>query len=782
MIAPRAFSLTEAEHHRIERIDRLVLLGAASVGELIAGLVDPSWTVRRAVVAGLAALGDDAIGPLCGWLRHERSSERAISAAVDALSASMGASATPAVLALLGDPRPAVASDAAQILGRRAAVEAAPALVGLLEHPDDNVAVSAIEALGAIGGPGAIDALIAVLGRRNFFRTFPALQVLARADDPRVVAPLANLLADDTYRLEAARALGRSGYAQAIPPLSSLLPQAGEAIVRLVALALSDLVDRAEWHGAGDHVGEVLRAVIGPFVSRFVGALRTADPGERKAIAVVLSRIGDAGVVPDLARLLDDPEVRDAATAAIQQITRNQEDALIEALTSADPAIRAAVLPVAHTLRAAAAVRLLLGDDDPEIRADACQVLARIGDTAAVPLLFAALGDANPSVGHAAVAAIQSLGVPDTAGRAIAALREGTPVVRRHTLRIIAYMGFAEAFEPVLEAVDDPDPRIAELAVGALGAMVDPRVDPAFARLAGDRRERVRAATMRAAGHRGDAGALGVLEIGLADAAAWVRYYACQGLGRIGDGAPPTAALVIGRLSDPTPHVRIAAIEALARIATPVAWHALCAAIRSTDLDEQRAALASMALRPRDEALAFLLEGARSPDGATRLIALSGLARRPEADAVAALAAAASGEDPALREAALSLLGDRDDPPATAALIELGLAMSLDHPVHSTLSRPGPARVHAITVRLAAADDRAAAILVAALARMGDELATAALFDALASGNPAVRRVAAAALVGIGADGARGAVADLARGDPDPEVRRVCMAMSAGPP
>jgi len=780
MTASGGFSLTDAERRRIERIDHLVLAGAASVGELLAGLVDTSWTVRRAVVAGLAALGDDAVGPLCHWLHATRSPERAIAAAVDALSASVGASATRAVLALLGDPRPAVAADAAQILGRRAAAEAAPALAELLEHPDDNLAVAAIEALGAIGGARAIDALIDVLGRRNFFRTFPALQVLARADDPRVVAPLASLLDDDSYRLEAARALGRTGHAQAIRPLSSLLSRAGDAIVRLVALALSDLVARAEWHGAADHVTEVMRGVIGPFVARFVAALRTADLAERNAIAVVLSRIGDAGVMPELTRLLDEPEVRIAATGAIQQITRRQNDALVAALTSADPATRAAVLPVVHTVRAAEAVRRLVTDDDPEIRAQACEALARIGDTSAVPLLFATLADANPRVAHAATAAIQSLGVPDTAARAIEALRSGPSAVRRHALRIVSYMGFAEAFAPVLEAIDDPDPRIAELAVGALGMMVDPRVEPAFARLARDPREPVRAAAMRAAGHRGGTAALHVLEAGLDDDAAWVRYYACQGLGRIGDGA--TTALVIGRLADATPHVRIAAIEALAHIATPAAWQALCSAIRSTDLDERRAALASMALHTRDDALAFLHEAASAPDSATRLIALSGLARRDAPSAVAALAAAAAGDDPAVREAALSLLGDREDPAANAALVELALAMELEHPAHLTLSRPGAARVHAIARRLPEADDRAAGALTAALARMGDAPATAALFHALASGNPAVRRAAAGALVGIGAEGARAAVAELARVDPDPEVRRVCAAASADPP
>lgn len=780
MTAPRAFSLTDAEHRRIERIDRLVLQGGASVGELIAGLADASWTVRRAVIAGLAALGDDAVGPLCGWLRSQRSSERAIAAAVDALSSSVGASATSEVIALLGDPRPAVASDAAQILGRRAAVEASPALAGLLDHADDNVAVAAIEALGAIGGAGAIDALIDVLGRRNFFRTFPALQVLARASDPRVVAPLASLLDDDTYRIEAVRALGRSGYAQAVRPLSSLLPRAGDAIVRLVALALSDLVARAEWHGASDHVAETLHLVIGPFIARFVGALRTAEPAERNAIAVVLGRIGDAGAVPDLARLLDDPDVRAAATDAIQRITRHRDNALIDALTSDDPATRSAVLPVVHTMRAAEAVRALVTDPEAEIRGLACEALARIGDISAVPLLFVALGDANPRVGHAATAAIQSLGVPDTAARAIVALRTGSPAVRRHALRLISYMGFAEAFDSVLEVVADRDPRIAELAVGALGMMTDPRVDPALDRLIRDPREPVRGATMRAAGHRGGSGALRVLAAGLTDDAAWVRYYACQGLGRIGDGA--STSLVVGRLSDASPHVRIAAIEALARISTPAAWQALCSAVRSPDVDEHRAALTGIALRPGEEALGFLLEGASSRDSATQLIALSGLAHRSEPGALAALVTAASGEDPALREAALSLLGDRSDPPATAALVELALAKDLEHPVHRTLSLPGAGRVHAIALRLAESEDRAAGILIAALARMGDELAIAALFDALAGGNPAVRRAAAGALVGIGAAGARVAVAELARTDPDPEVRRVCTAVSADPP
>ncbi|TMQ11547.1 MAG: hypothetical protein E6J90_34555 [Deltaproteobacteria bacterium] len=163
MTTPRAFSLTEAEHRRIERIDQLVLLGAAGVGELMADLNDASWTVRRAAVAGLAALGDDAVDPLCRWLSRDRSSERAISAVVDALSASVGASATPVVLGLFDDPRPAVVSDAAPgvfdaILCRNVLIyfqdeRILRVIDRLVEHlaPDGLIAVGASESLLRFG-------------------------------------------------------------------------------------------------------------------------------------------------------------------------------------------------------------------------------------------------------------------------------------------------------------------------------------------------------------------------------------------------------------------------------------------------------------------------------------------------------------------------------------------------------------------------------------------------------------------------------------------------------
>lgn len=773
----QTFTLTEAEHRRVAQIDRLVALGSFGIDELLASMSDPSWTVRRASVAALAALGDDSVGPLCVWLRDRRTEEHSIAAAVDALAASMGESATSAVLALLDDPRAAIAADAAQILGRRHASEAAPMLGRAIAHANDNVAVAAIEALGVIGGSGAIDELIAVTRDRSFFRTFPALQVLAKSGDPRAIGPLASLLEDEVYRLEAVRALGRTGSVQAVAPLASLLPRGGEAIVRLVALALAELVTRAEWNGAVDQVVEALRVIITPSLARFAGALRATDADERAAIAVVLGRIGDASVVPALARLLDDPEVREIATEAIQRIGGAHDDAQIAALAG-DPATRIAVLPVVNSRRAAPSVRALLQDRDAEVRALACDALARIGDSVAVPDLFDALADPNPRVALAATAAIHSLGVPDTGARAIAALTLGSPAVRRRALRIIAYMGFAEAFDAVCVALGDPDLRISELAVASLGAIDDPRVDRVLGDIARSPIPALRASAMRAAVHRLGAGASAILERGLTDEFAWVRYYACQGLGRIGRWQ--AVDQLVTRLGDAAPHVRISAIEALAHLETPAAWQALCSAAGSADPDERRAALASIGLGSNPVALPFLVNAAGSLDVATRLIALSGLARRPEESALQVIVAAALDDLVEVRDAARSLLGEREDRAAAETVVDLALACLPEHPVHLTLSRPGAARIAAIAARLAVVDDRRAAILTAALARMRDAAATTTLFEALALPHPPARHAAATMLVAMGAEGARSAVARMASDDPDLDVRRVCAALVAG--
>jgi HEAT repeat protein len=777
----RSHAITEAERARIEQVDRLVAVGDRGVTELIGMLGDSSWTVRRAVVAGLAALGDDAAGAVCAWLRDHRASEAAIAAAVDALAASLGTAVTNEVFQLAKHDNPQVVADAAQILGRRRVPTAVPILSELVQHDNDNVSVAAIEALGMIGGTAAVEALIRVVDSRKFFRTFPALQVLSRTGDPRSVPPLAALLADETYRLEVVRALGRTGMASAIAPIISLLKTPSDAIVRLVAVSLAELITRADWAGSADHVSAVLKAAIAPWLGRIAAALRGADPAERTAIANLLGRAGDASVLPAITAMLDDASAATAATDALQQLGRSSDEALIDALATTDAMQRAAILPLIRSKQAAASVRVLVRDDDAEVRARACEALARIGDSASVPLLFDALADPRPRVAHAAISAIMTLGSSETETLALAAVRSTRSSVRRHAIRLLGAFGFPSALEPLCEAIQDSDRRIAELAIAGLGMIDDPRVDDVLAQVASSPDDALRCAVMRAASNRSTPRAIALLTKGVADNAAWVRYYAAQGLGRLGIAdAPQTSRLLIERLRDNAPQVRIAAIEALSRLGSPEAWDAVRRAALSTDPDERRAGLVGVGMHAREGATALLIDAAKAVDPATRLVAVSGLARLEEPRALAALEDAVSDATSEVRDAALSLLAERQDEAAAHVLVDCALRAEPDHPVHRALSRPGIARVGAILQKLKGADDRIAPVLVAALSRMHFDAATAALFDALALTNPAARAAAATALVAANAEGARNVVALLAQNDPDPEVRRVCLAALGG--
>ena len=140
MTIPQRFGLSSTEQTRAEHVDHLFSLGAPSVTELIALVSDASWTVRRAVVGALAALGEDAVGPLCTWLREERTSEHAIAATIDALASSIWSGTSGAVALLLDDGNPAIVADGAVILGRRRELDMSPRIARLLAHADDNVA------------------------------------------------------------------------------------------------------------------------------------------------------------------------------------------------------------------------------------------------------------------------------------------------------------------------------------------------------------------------------------------------------------------------------------------------------------------------------------------------------------------------------------------------------------------------------------------------------------------------------------------------------------------
>jgi HEAT repeat protein len=772
-------SLSADDRSQVEAVEQLARRGVASLDALVAGLDTPSWAVRRAVVGALSRLGTPAVPPLREVLTHRRDSEARLAAAVEALVASSGD--VEGLLEPLGeDPNPAIVCDVAQVLGRRRGRRSVPMLARLTVHPDDNVAVAAIEALGRIGGGAAVDALLAALGSGNFFRIFPAIDVLGRSGDPTVVPALLGLLADPFYALEAARALGRTGQEAAVPALVGLVRRGNDALVRAAAVALVDIHEAQMQRFGGARAVKVgLRSGHdAPMLGRRLAQCITgADSAEKTALARLLSWVGGQEAAAGLLKLLDgpDPAVARSAASALAELGSEADSQILQALRDGDSARRRVLLPlVGRKAVSVPDVLVCLEDRDASVRALAADTLSRIGDPSAVPALFARLVDEDPRVVQATVGAIQSLGSEQTERLALEAARAQDPRLRRAALRIISYFGYSRGLDVLLQAMRDPDERLRDAAIYGLPFIEDPRAVDALLQAATHESERTRAAAMRALGQTDkEARITSTLLGGLNDRDPWVRYYACQALGKLNEEAAADA--IVALADDDAGQVRVAVVDALAHMHTESAITALRRAASSADADVRRAALLGLGVARRPDALPVLLEAVASEDAATRLVALSAVAEYDSPETLPALLRAASDRDDSVRSAAVGFLATRTGVPATQALVSLLGDMTLRERVVSALALPVEGRLTGLLTALEAADEVTASLLVAALARMRRADAQAGLLQSLTSASPAGRRAAAPAVAALATVEAREALERASVQDEDPEVRRACV-------
>lgn len=768
-----------AEGERLQRVQELATAGLPALPELISQLVDASWAVRRAVVAALAAAEPASMPLLLETLRTSRENEAKIAGLVDALSATPNA-IDQRLLELAADENVAVVCDAAQILGRREASVAVPVLQGLTQHADDNVALAAVEALGRIGGKEALDSLLRLAESRNFFRTFPTIDILGRSGDSRALQTLLSLSTDPLYGTEAVRALGRLGDPSAVPSLLDQLSRATGGLVGAIALALVAIHEAAEQRfGTAAAVERTLSGSpkLSELRQRLVLGLKRADPVEQLALSRVLAWIGEESTVPSLLALLrGPPAVAQSAVQSLKRLGGVAEAQLIDALPDATSEERRLLIPLLAGKRSARDQLIAcLVDEDATVRASSCDALARTSDPAAVSAIFPLLADSDARVAQAALAAIQSLGSDETRELALAAAASADTRVRRAALRVIGYFGYPEGLEALLEASKSSDEKLREAAIAGLPFIDEPRAQNELLRAARHVSPRTRTFAMRALGHTsGDAVVREQLRAGLGDADAWVRYYACQALGRLRDDAATDRIALL--LEDPFGQVRVAAVEALAHLRGSRAFEVLLGVLGTSDADLNRAALLAVGLSKRVEALPQLTHALTSTDNATRLVALSALAELGLPEALPAIARATRDPDEGVRVSATAFLAARSDLATTNELIALLFDAPARQPLIRALAKPAPGRCPAIATALGHADDSSAGAFVAALARMQTEESLATIRTALTFSNDAARRAAASALVALQDSESSAALAHAALSDPDAEVRRICAA------
>ena len=763
---------------RMVEVQRLAQRGAPAVGSLVGMLSERSWVVRRAVVAALARIGTPAVPALVAAL-DDRSNEARLAAAVDALVASTG-DVEPHLLALAeaNDQAPIVC-DVAQVLGRRGSRASIPTLSRLARHPDDNVAVTSIEALGRLGGPSTVEPLLDALKSGNFFRTFPAIAALGQSGDPRATEPLSALLEDTKYVAEAASAIARTGQLAALPALARGLVHPDPVHTTSAAHALVEICRRhADRTGSADAaVAAVRRAVPDGAELRLSSALSSALPVDQVALACVLGWLGDPRAIRTLIGLLAaEPAVAAQALGALASLGAEADLHVREAIRRGDGSLRARLVPLVSPRRAALPeLTLCLSDDDPEVRALACEALGRIGDPSAVGALFGLIGDRDARVAHTAISAIQSLGSVDAERHAVEAARSSDPRIRRSALRIVSYFGYPGAIDVLLEASSDGDERIGSTAMAGLALLEDPRATAALIEAMRHPSAPTRAAACRALSSLGSSPeVIASLKAALGDGDAWVRYYACQSLGRLGVA---DAAEAVGRLlDDPAGQVRVAAVEATAKLGGQHALAVLQGAARSEDPDVRRAALVGLGELRRPEALPLLVAELESQDPGMRLVALSAIAATSSPQATAIIMRAGSDPDTHVRAAAIALLAQRGGTATTDWLVEQLSGGERDAAL-AALAHPVEGRIEGILLALESASEGLAELLVRALLGMKRPAGNAAVEAALRLDSVHARRAAARGLVALGTPSAITALADAATNDRDTDVRRIGAAL-----
>ncbi|WP_257461208.1 HEAT repeat domain-containing protein [Archangium lipolyticum] len=617
-----------AEEARYRALLELDVSSPDAREELVAGLHDESWRVRRAAAEGLTRLPErEAVVERLVSVLGERDETGARNAAAESLSA-MGEHAVGPLVRLLLHPDPDQRKFAADILGQLGRLEAEDALVrAMVEDVDLNVRVAAAEALGRMGGRVAARALERILHDPEPLLQLSALESLAALRHPPPLPEVVRLLANPTLKRSAYRVLG-------------LIPQlaATELVCRglgsesrstreaaLVALGtqalLSESTQRSEMDAA---VRLVLRRL--PQAAEWVAAALVSEDGELKAGGLVAAAaLREPRLAPLVAEVAQEerlmPEV-------VRTLSYFGPEAGRELLSSMDrlsfPAREVAGQALVEMVDATYVPELvqMLEWGDLDLKMVAVQALGRTRSLDAVEPLSRLLSQselcalaARALVSLAASFPTQVLQVLEDA------LTHGAePAVLNALVRV----GGTGMLPLVRRTAREASVPLRATAVEVL-AVVDPMGGLELARQAlADEAPRVRVAAVRVLGQLGDASMAGLLKRALGDETMEVRLAALDAVGEC--GAVERAAELEALVQHPDGAIAFRAVQSLARLGA-LRDEVLQRAVDHEDHEVVKAALLAGAVSAEGVSLAVELLGHPSWDvraAAARVLGDSG--------------------------------------------------------------------------------------------------------------------------------------------------------------
>lgn len=620
---------------------------------LIPRLEDDKSDVRRETIDQLEQLGDKrAVIPLVS--RFNDTSREVVRSAVRAVGKLGDRSAVPALIRLTNDTDEGVRTAAVGSLGQLGAVEAIDALTeqlgaGVMDAYRGKVAFALGQIAAAPGagkaGEDAMKALVETLATSPANRSYAreALRVAGKAAVPALVAHLSGRIKGDPTT--AVTLLADAGDGRATAALTAELER-GRVAMPLVLKALGATRDP-------DALVPVLGAVANKDAAIRLAAMEALRPllgTDARAGDVLIERLADDDLEVRIlaAEYLGNLQVAAALPKLIAIAGPGNPTRLRHAAIDAIGAIEA----VKPNPQASALLVGVLKEGPAELQLPASAALARAGDPSALPALITlaesergpsrheivrALGgvmrghpdpngrktlrmlaqDANVKTAVAAIAGLAAANDPGDAEFLRKLVTDGAADRRRAAAWALGEMHDAGSLPVLVDVLGIHDDRLVGDAAWALGEIavaqakvVDAKLLERFTYLAGhggwassidasaalaralwaiprEQRTPQRAALVKLAYHK----------------SRLVRINIALALGSLTGDEEAVKSLAALAKSDPSPHVRAAAVDSLARIGTKSAAEIL-ATVAKTELDaDVRAKVTDKpaARPPRDE-------------------------------------------------------------------------------------------------------------------------------------------------------------------------------------
>ncbi|MFH1731899.1 MAG: HEAT repeat domain-containing protein [Planctomycetota bacterium] len=624
-------------------------------------------------VTTLLALGPDARDALCGAIASESDSVR--NSAVSKLGSIAGAAGVDLMFRFVSDRNRDVRQTAIRNISSYCGKKHAPRLLEMLtSSADPSLRHQIMSALGRLKYKEAVPHLLDIAGQQDESYRNSAFRALAEMGDKSIapklidlykreaqpwqrrqmIEPIARLLRHDAagFLREALRDEDQSVRSQALHSVRSLLKEEdrGAILIETVRNDEDDYVRQTA-------ITNLPPAQAAKTVDLLIEVLKGGGPQSRRAAAGALAPSGSARAVKAIVAAFDteqDPGVRESMLHALAQAQAKQAvPVLKKALTAADPRMRAAALNALSRFDKALdndlLVRVMKTEEDAAVLAACIRLISRsnIRDPRLLPRLAKLAQSDEPGLRRNVIECVARINEPAAVKILCKAIKnENEETIRRAALEaVIERLGrgklSAEALAgPLSEALETEDAALRQRIVSALAT----RPNTGFGPL--------------------------LLHVLKNDTGAQVRLAAARAVEQIAD-KQMVPQLIEAATAEERTDTLVVLIGALGKTGDRRALPFFRDSLRAGEAPVQAAALRAIGAFHDASLVPFYVERYKlSTSVEVRLTSLRNIKGAADRRTVEALLSALSDEDPRIRAAALDAAADFRDAAVAAALAD----------------------------------------------------------------------------------------------------------------